>query len=73
MDIMKAINEFNNENLPDIIKEENELEIIRRAFVSDFSIDNIEHMSIDDYVIGTGNRNGFSYRIEKELGKLGAL
>ena len=34
------------------------LELLRREFVEKFSIKNIRHMSIDDYVVGKKNETG---------------
>lgn len=70
-DISSAISEFNNE-LAGIKEIEDELEEKREKFVQDYSIDKIQELSIDEYVIGTGSNDGFCYRLENELEGLGS-
>ena len=55
-------------------QEWDELERLRKKFVKDYSVRNLEQLHIDDYVIGKGAENrSFCYRIERELDRLGRI
>lgn len=48
-------------------KERDDLEVLRLAFIRDYSIDNIRNMPIDDFIVGKRNKSSFCYRLENEL------
>lgn len=51
-----------------------EAERLRKQFVTDYPINKIGHLSIDEYVIGKGSTNpSFCYRLERELDSLGRI
>jgi len=50
-----------------------EFEKLQSKFVNDFRIKNIEKLSLDEYIIGKGNKNSFCYRIERELAEIGNM
>ena len=56
-----------------IEKERQEYYKAREAFVEDFTLKRIAMMSLDEYVIGRGDKSSFCYRIERELGPLGHI
>jgi len=59
--------------ITDLEKEHLKLEKIRRDFVSNFSIEKIMNIGIDDYIEGKGSKISFCYRIENELKGLGDM
>ena len=60
-------------DLPEIKKEEKELEELRKKFVDDyFSVESIKQMPMEDYVIGI-RKDSFCYRLENELVGLGNI
>lgn len=67
-----AIKDFNNK-LPQLKQKEAELEERRRKFVEDYTIECLKDLTLDEYVIGTGSKSTFCYRIERELRELGAM
>ena len=54
-----------------VVKDLQEDEKLRQHFVSDYTLDTIKNMTIDDYV--SGKPNSFCYRIEEELIGLGSI
>lgn len=56
-----------------IEKERQEYYRAREAFVEVFTIKRIAKMTLDEYVIGRGDKSSFCYRIERELGPLGHI
>lgn len=50
-----------------------EIEKIRNDFVSKFSLEKINNLSIDDYVVGKGSRESFCYLLENKLKSLGDM
>ncbi len=46
---------------------------IQSDFVSDFSIDAIKSLAIDDYVIGKNSSSSFCYRLERQLAVIGDM
>jgi hypothetical protein len=50
-----------------------EAEGLRKKFVSDFTIERIKRMTIDEYIVGKGNHFSFCYWLETGLKKLGNM
>lgn len=46
---------------------------MRKAFVTDYTIQNIINMTKDEYVVGLGRKDTFCYRLETELQELGDI
>lgn len=59
--------------LPSILSRENELEELRKKFVSDYNINKLMDMTKEEYVVGLGRKDTFCYRIETELQNLGNI
>lgn len=53
-------------------EEQRHLNKLRVQFVKDFSLKNLESLSIDDFVVGRGQYT-FCYRLERELDRLGRI
>lgn len=49
------------------------LDNLQNMFVSDFSVERIRRLKIDEYVIGKGSKTSFCYRLERQLGALGDM
>lgn len=56
-----------------IEKERQEYYRARESFVEYFTLKRIAKMSLDEYVIGKGDKSSFCYRIERELAPLGLI
>lgn len=54
-------------------REEKSLEKLRTKFISDYRLEKINDMTIQDYVLGQSNKNNFCYRLGTELEGLGSL
>ena len=54
-------------------KERQEYYRAREAFVEYFTLKRIARLSLDEYVIGKGDKSSFCYRIERELAPLGHI
>ena len=59
--------------LPEFRVQENELEVLRQRFVSDYTMQKIIGMTKDEYVVGFDRDDTFCYRIETELKNLGNI
>lgn len=46
---------------------------LRKIFLNEFSLKKIGNMTIDEYVIGKGNKESFCYWLEQKLDKLGRI
>lgn len=46
---------------------------IQSQFVADFSIDTIQDLTLDDYIIGKQSTTSFCYRLERKLGVIGDM
>ena len=71
--IKQAVDEFNADDYDNALSDESRLEKKRADFVDHFSLEYIKSMDIDEYVIGTGAKNTFCYRLEHELDGLGSV
>lgn len=70
--IDSLIKQFNNE-LPEILPREQELEKLRIRFVNDYNMNKIMNMTKEEYVVGLGSKSSFCYRLETELQELGNI
>jgi len=68
----KHITGFEQSELLDEIKEK-KIEMLRTQFVSDYSLQTIRNMKIDEYINGKGDRSTFCNRIETELKEWGNM
>ena len=59
--------------LPKILPREQELELLREKFVSDFTMNKLMNMTKEEYVVGLGSKDSFCYRLETELEDLGNI
>lgn len=59
--------------LPDLLKREKELEVLRADFVEYYNMNQLIKMRKEEYVIGLGDKNTFCYRLENELKELGDI
>lgn len=50
-----------------------EIKRLQQRFVSDFPINRIKKLDIDEYIIGKGSKDSYCYRLERELGPLGDM
>ena len=71
--IKQAVDEFNADDYDNALSDESRLEKKRADFVDHFSPEYIKSMDIDEYVIGTGAKSTFCYRLEHELDGLGSV
>lgn len=60
-------------SIPSVLNKEKELEKLREDFVNSFTVNKITSLSKEEYVVGTGNKSTFCYRIETELKDLGDI
>lgn len=59
---------------PEAIKKSRaQLYSLRKQFITEFSPDFIQRMSIEDYIEGKGNTNSFCYWVERKLDRLGSI
>lgn len=68
----KEIYEFEVQR-KELTKDFTKLSKLRERFVSSFQIDQIDNLSLDEYVVGKQSKKSFCYRIETELKELGNM
>lgn len=49
------------------------LKELQKGFVSDFQINDILSLKLDDYIEGKGSQTSFCYRSERQLGEIGDM
>lgn len=49
------------------------LKELQQGFVSDFQINDILSLKLDDYIEGKGSQTSFCYRLERQLGEIGDM
>lgn len=68
----KEIYEFEVQR-KELTKDFSKLQKLRERFVNSFPINQIDNLTIDEYVVGKQSKKSFCYRIETELKELGNM
>lgn len=73
MDFETAIKKYKVERYESDQARYNDIENLRKEFISKFSIEKVKNMSLDDYVLGKDNWDSFCYWVETKTRELGSM